>query len=275
MSELKQMQSGDEVFDIRGRAASYVALTLDGHVVQPIYTRGDEGDEYYGAPEVWREVFSTPPVEKLHGEIAAMQSRLATERASLDAVRKTRGDEDREYAARAAERKRFTQLQTLDDFIAGKITHFFVVEGYAERMSIQTFEQFMKPKDNDGFSYDRKMRLLSLFGGSNGDLAWYVDRYSDGSGGSSGRCFPAISYEDALAHAAQWINGRVAEIRKQEKKYQALDLANSAEKLGLAVPDDIAGWAKGFADERHQASLKEARKQFDAAKAKLQELEAS
>lgn len=271
MSEKKPPSVGDEVYDIHGRAASYIANSAHGHVVEAIYETED-GEPSYGKPEVWREVFSSPPTAKLHSEIAELEAKLNTTRTELYQIQEQRRIEDREYAARAAERKRFAQLETLDDFIAGKITHFLVIEGYAERISIQTFEEFMVSKED---RWDRKLRLLSLFGRSNGDLAWYVDHYSDGSGGSNGRCFPALSYEDAVRLASEWLDGRYADVRTKEHKHASLELANAAERFGLSVPDDIAQWAKQTADATRAKNLEYARKQVADAQAKLRELEAS
>ena len=270
MSKTATPKAGDEVYDIRGRAGSYVANSANGHVVEPIYEHEGDDEAYYGKPEVWNEVFSSPPTERLHAGIADLEAKLNAARAELHAIQTQRREEDDAYAARLNERKRFKQLQTLDGFIAGKITHFFTVEGYGERMSIQTFDEFMVSKED---RYDRKLRLLSLFGGSKGDLAWYVDRYSDGSGGSNGRCFPAMSYEDAVRHASEWIEGRYAEVRKNDHKHAALDLAKAADGFGLKVPDDIAKWAKQTADYIREKNLEYARKQLAEAQEKLRALE--
>lgn len=269
MSKKTSPKTGDEVYDIHGQAASYVANSAHGHVVEPVY-EDEDGEPHYGKPQVWLEVFGSPPTAKLHSEIAELEAKLNATRTELQQVQEQRRTEDSAYAARLNERKRFKQLQTLDDFIAGKITHFFTVEGYGERMAIQTFDEFMVSKED---RYDRKLRLLSLFGGSKGDLAWYVDRYSDGSGGSNGRCFPARSYEDAVRHASEWIEGRYAEVRKNEHKHASLDLANAAERFGLKVPDDIAKWAKQTADSIREKNLEYARKQLAEAQEKLRALE--
>lgn len=263
-------KNGETVFDIHGREATYLALGADGYVVQTKYEHDDYDEPLYGQPEVWRDIYRTPPTVKLHGEVAEIEAKLNAARTELSLIRQQRQQEDREDAARVNERKQFAQLKTLDDFIAGKITHFFVVEGYGERMSIQTFDQFMK-FDED--RCERKLRLLSLFGGSKGDLSWYVDRYSDGSGGSNGRCFPALSYEDAVRLASEWIDSRYADVRTKEQKHASLELQKSAERFGLAVPDDIAHWAAQTAASLHESNLKHARKQLDEARAKLRELE--
>lgn len=270
-NQKKKPVQGDEVFDIHGRAAAYLALGADGHVVQPIYENEDY-EPSYGNPEVWREVFTTPPTQKLHAEVAEIETKLNAARQALHEVQEQRRTEDREYAARANERKRFDQLKKLDDYIAGKITHFVVVQGYGERLSIQEFETFIHSNEN---RYERKLRLLSLFGDSKGDLNWYVNRYSDGSGGDHGLCFPATSYEEALAIAAKWLEQRYAEIRKSEKKYESHTFADAAARLGLMVPDDIAAWAKEVHDLARASSLNNARAELEKAQARLRELESA
>jgi len=266
------LKTGDIVYDIHGREASYLAAGADGHVVQPLYAHEDDSEPRHGRPESWNEVFRTPPTAKLHAEVAELEKRLNATRDALYQVQAQRGAEDREYAARAKERERFAQLKTLDDYIAGRITHFFVLEGYADRASIQTKDQFLKAnRDRD---YDRSMRLVSLFGDSNGNLSWRVDSYSDGSGGSHGRCFAATSHEEAIQHASKWLDSRYAEVRKQEKKYESSSLARAAHQFNLVVPDDIAEWARQADEANRQANLISARKQLAEAQKKVDDLEA-
>ncbi len=270
MSEIKRTPViGDEVYDIHGRAAVYVAVTGNGYIVEPIFEHED-CEPSYGKPETWREVFSKPPVEKLHAEVAELERQANAQRVEMAELRQERAQMDRDFADRKVERMQFDQLKTLDDFIAGKITHFFVVEGYGERMSIQTFDDFMKETSE---RYGRKLRLLSLYGESNGELSWHVDRYSDGSGGSHGRCFPALSYEEAVLHAAKWLDSRYIECRKQERKHSALSLATEAAKFHLPVPDDIAEWAKQQDESANKRMLEEARQKLAKAKARVEELE--
>lgn len=271
---MSDFKSGDTVFDIHGREASYLALGADGHVVRTVYEHDHYDEPRYGGPEIWREIYRTPPTAKLHGEIAALQNRLAIERADLDAIRKMRRDEDTEYAQRVSSRKQFAQLQKLDDYIAGKITHFVVAQDYSEALTIEPFESFIK---SDEDRYERKLRLLSLYGDSKGNLAWHVDRYSDGSSSSNhGFYWPATSYEEALQKAHEWLCGRYEEVRKAEpgRRGRALTYAAGAEKLGLAVPEDIAAWVAAMKATQRESNLKSARAELEKAKQKLRELEA-
>ncbi|MBR8434793.1 hypothetical protein KDW37_28935 [Burkholderia cenocepacia] len=262
-------KQGDEVYDIRGRAADYVASTGDGHIVRPVYEHEDH-EVSYGKPEVWNEVFSTPPVEKLHAEVLALQADLAAARDSLREVRAVRTAEDREYMARAALRKQFAQLKKLDDFIAGKITHFVLTQKYSQKIWIQTFDDFMKPADRDG----RATRLVSLFGDSKGDLAWYRDQWSDpGTSGAGGECYPATSLEEAQQIAASCIEKRFTDAREATHGGVAAELVGIATAMGVAVPQDISDRATEFNEQSHASKLKNAREQLAKAEAAVRELE--
>ena len=260
--------AGAEVYDIHGRAATYVAAVSSGHIVEPIYEHDDYEEPSYGQPETWREVFAVPPTAKLHAEVAEIEQQLLAARNALAEVRAERRAEDAEYAARGTNRKQFEKLKNLDDFIAGKITHFVVQNDYSDQVTIEPFDSFM-PEANER-RYEKKLRLLSLYGDSKGDLSWRIERYSDGSGDGwkHGNCWPAISYEDALAKADAWLQKRYAEWRKEpdgHQKYKSLAYADSAAALGLTIPEDIAAHAKAMREKHLQAGIASAKKDLDAA----------
>lgn len=262
--------AGDEVYDIHGRAASYIALTGGGHVVEPIYEDEDSGEPSFGRPETWNQVFTAPPTQKLHAEVAEIQQKIAEAQQQLHAVREQRRLEDAEYAARAGLRKQFAQLQQLDDFIAGKITHFVVLDDYNRAVQIQEFGSFIKANED---RYERKLRLVSLYGASNGDLSWHIDRYSDGSGsnGRSGYCWPATSYEDALTKAQAWLDKAYAKWKGgtgYERNY-SLAYVECAKRLGLSVPDDMVQHASELAAAATERAIESARQEVEKAKARL------
>lgn len=270
MNSKNTPKAGDEVYDIHGRAASYIALTGGGHVVEPIYEDEVSGEPSFGQPETWNQVFTTPPTQKLHAEVAEIQQKIAEAQQQLHAVREQRRAEDDQYAARAALRKQFAQLQQLDDFIAGKITHFVVLDYYSRAVQIEEFGSFIKSNED---RYERKLRLVALYGASNGDLSWNIDRYSDGSGsnGRSGYCWPATSYEDALTKAQAWLDKAYAKWKAEtgyERNY-SVSYVECAKKLGLTVPDDMVQHAAELASAAHERAIKSAREEVEKAQARL------
>lgn len=265
--------AGDEVYDIHGRAASFIGMSANGYIVEPIYENYDE-EPSYGQPETWREVFKEPPTAKLHAEVAELANQVKEACDALQLVRKERAAEDAEYSRRTAARKHFAQLERLDDFIAGKITHFVVLNDYSDRITIQTFDEFM-PVIED--RYTKKIRLLCLYGDSKGQLDWRAERYSDGSGDGwkHGNCWPATSYDDAMEKAEAWLNRRVAEWRKvaddHHEKHKSLPYAESAVALGLCVPDDLAAHADAMRKKHDKYALEQAEKEFLRSKQRYEE----
>ncbi|MFW6855299.1 hypothetical protein ACODYM_28830 [Burkholderia gladioli] len=268
----KKIEQGTTIYDLNGRSGDYVACTPDGHVVRPVYEYANDGEVYYGSPEIWRDAFLTPPVEKLHAEVAELNEAVAKARASLNAVSEERRAADREYAARADFRKQHAQLKKLDDFIAGRITHFVVTEEYGAP-HIQEFKSFITTNDR----YDKKLRLLSLYGDSKGNLNWNLDRYSDGSGDHwrSGNAAPATSYEEAVEMLAVELEKRYVKARANDSRErgQVAAYVTVSQKHGLVVPDDIAAMVREDASAARFKAIAAAETRITDAQADLRKLQ--
>lgn len=116
------------------------------------------------------------------------------------------------------------ELEKLDLFLAGAVTH-FVEFGYGIRIT----------KFSDAnCDYNRgNMKLLSLYGRSNGNLEWRLSHYSDGSGGSV-KVYPCASYDEALEKAQDFINETIA------GKGEITDsIKRCAEEHDLKIPQKI------------------------------------
>ena len=272
----KTFNKGDVVYDIHGREGLYVGRVGQGHAVEPSYEHDEDEDEgpYYGDVQTWRDVYTKPPTEKLHAEVAEIEAQISAAQQRLKLTRDAQRGEDEQFKARAAVRKQFAQLQTLDDFIAGKITHIVVQEDYSSRVAIHEAAKLLQSTED---RYDRKLRMLSLYGDSKGNLAWNLSRYSDGSGSNSqsGHCWPAVSLEDARQKASEWLDERYTEWRKEDwnSKSRASEYAACAASFGFSVPDDVAAHAAKI-DAAYKANrIESARKDLEKAKAALALLE--
>jgi len=93
------------------------------------------------------------------------------------------------------------QLQTFVDFMAGNITHLF-----KKSYGSPEIEEFDGTDIDSGTWGNRRsvegIKLISIFGKSNGDLSYRLHRYSDGSGDSQ-EIYPHTSYESALSQAQE------------------------------------------------------------------------
>jgi hypothetical protein len=94
------------------------------------------------------------------------------------------------------------KLKTLDLFLAGAFTHFLITQW--NDLEIVEFGKETEHYDTGN------IKLLTLFGRSDGDLNWRLCEYSDGSG-SSYNAEPCLSYNDALEKAQAKIDVIVKE----------------------------------------------------------------
>ena len=233
------MNKGDICYSDNGQELEYVAHTSGGHIVLPVYENGDcsfsEPSQYTGEPFVIRNVYTKPPIEKKLKEIAELDSKLAAKKAELNSVSEEIHKFAREEKDRAQRIKRHKQLELLDFWLQDKITHFAMVPEYGE-IFVTTKEIALKKS----YSYDRDIKLLTLYGSSKGDLTFRISQYSEGSG-SSMTCWPFTNEQDATVYAQKIISERLdralADIKVNVRDYA--ELIKNAEKLGVGVPEEL------------------------------------
>ena len=198
----------------------------------------DEEEPWCGNPEIVECVFASPPVEIYDEQIIALEAQVK----KLEERRNALNDEIRAASVSEQERKnrlmQYRALRRIDEFISGRFTH-LVMHRYA-KWEIMTLDQAIKYKESD---YDRvpsALRLLSLFGKTNGDLEWHLNQYSDGSG-SRDIVYPCCSQEEAIEILEQELDKAWAEWRVNPKQqYHAIGAAESAKQAGLPIPADVS-----------------------------------
>ena len=128
-----------------------------------------------------------------------------------------------------------------------------------------------QPKDeksgDDKWTND--IKLLTLFGKSNGNLAWKLHHYSDGSGNHYTECHPFINLESATAFAKQ----RVAELLISEGAND--NVIKSANNLGVPIPEAVVLKLHAAKLKQLTNSLDNARKLFHDAKAAVDSFNSS
>jgi hypothetical protein len=95
-----------------------------------------------------------------------------------------------------------SQLQTLKDFVSGEITHFYV-DSYKPAIITWEGDEVYQVDNWGGRQKIEELRLISLFGKSDGHMHFKLGQYCDGSGGYKYEIFPCKSYEEALAKAQE------------------------------------------------------------------------
>ena len=128
------------------------------------------------------------------------------------------------------------QIETLKLFMAGQITHLFVA-GYSPE--IISWADGNKAYDLDSWHGRTKLegiKLVSLMGKSDGDLAYRLHEYRDGSG-SSKQIHPATSYEGALAMAQAKLDEDGAAYLLADRSH--FNLSDWEKIEGISIPQAV------------------------------------
>jgi hypothetical protein len=222
-------------------------------------------------------LYPSPPTEALAAEVVDLSEKITVAHNQLShLVRETRAAEVE--AARVKQAlTALAPLRNIERFIAGEITHFVVVnENYSRdfygEVAVETFETAMTRFGERGRA--EGMKLLSLFGDSKGDLSFRISQYGEGSG-SWRTVIPCLSYEEAVAKAAEVLEMAWAVFDTVNHSYRIGSAVKSADALGLPVPEEIrAAWGQQIHTAR-LAAVEKAQEALDKAKAELAQVDRS
>lgn len=175
------------------------------------------------------ELFDEPPRIKFHSEIAKLQDRLNDLRGQLRAQQREIAAFEEADAERIAKLKQHKGLEQLEDFLAGRITHFVECECEPPRII---------PSKNAKRSYNhRTLKLLTLFGDSKGNLAWSLNSYSDGSGYSI-TVVPCTSYEAAIRETKKRFALHESDVLDPKSRFEpSRKWLEQAEEYGIEMSD--------------------------------------
>ena len=234
-------KADDYCFNEHGEQAQYVAPAGSGHVVCYMYEHGDE--ETLGEPTYVERVFAKAPTVRRAQEVEELEKKAATLRKEIELLRKANAIEAAAIADRQVNLKKWDGLATLEAFLENKITHFVITDG-RNVPQIDTFENALAYKDDDDRRYGtaqrpHKMRLLSLFGKSNGDLGWEIHKYREWSASCGVEVIPCLSYEAARdLFQNEWL-AAIEKFRANPNANSFKDWTDAGAKHGLAFPPDL------------------------------------
>ena len=155
----------------------------------------EEGETYDGELYIISEsaLHKSPPRQKINNQIAELRATRDDLTKQVQSFRQELKSFEDGTNERMAKLKQHKSLQRLDDYLNGRITHYVELTTYSPPEIIA----FEEAKTNDARSRRDKLKLLTLFGRTNGDLEWGLNRYSDGSGINT-TVTPCTSYNDAV-----------------------------------------------------------------------------
>jgi hypothetical protein len=235
-------------YTVNGQEVEVIQQLNDGtYLIEPMleYEVEDFGGEVYwrsysGRPYVVDAVFDKPPLEKYHKDIDELATTNLNLREELSKIRADITIAKQELAATTKELSTCDQYSQLISFINNEITHVVDISGYGDSfVNILTFKEAFE--DNDGYNNRRGLKLLTLYGDTNGDLQWKINQYRDGSGSSNRTIIPFTSYDSAKEFAFKRIDEKLQTLLETNKplRYYKDDLIKLADNHGYIATQQV------------------------------------
>lgn len=278
-----RIMHGTVVYSSTGQRAYYLGPTTMGgaHVVEPEIGLYDEDTEEFGhrfeGVCVWPAVYLKAPKPVLDAELVEVRGQIIEAEQRLHALQATIRDAERDGKAMMARITKCDELKRLDDFIAGKITH-LVISCPAYGVKIEAADTALASREDDdryGSTKHKKLKLLTLYGGSNGSLAWMLSQYSDGSDNGQKHVIPCTSYEEALAEATGLLNSQFENLRKvvADRPWQLATPLGSAKALGIDAPADLTEALRAYQLKQALEQVTKTEAAFNTALASVEALQ--
>ena len=178
-----------------------------------------------------KDLLDNPPVARIDAQVKAKQAELESVSRQLRAKRQEIAEAERETAERLKRLKQYKPLEFLEDFLEGKITHYAVMQGWTADIVTPAIA-----KEDRDYSWDAsKVKLLTLFGNSKGQLDWGLSRY--GGGGGEQTVIPCRSEAEAREVVERWVNeGWENDTMRPDLREHRI---RAAERLGLFVQPSL------------------------------------
>ena len=236
------------VFSKRGIAARIVTThPQEGYIVEiEIEYPTPDGDYAieYGEMQHWREVFLTPPREVLEEKVKELSDERQRLYGQVHQLKHELSTLPKQHASLIEKiQKQVPALQRISDFLDGKITHYVIHKSYDWDQIGELTIACLSDRNGDA-RYERGLKLLNLYGRSNGDLLWAVSQYYDDSGNTKHRVWPCMSEEEALETLKTETQKQYAKWQEKAEGYGASVLANNFTRAGLPIPDDVSDTIK-------------------------------
>jgi hypothetical protein len=255
-----------------GKAVEVVSVLPDGQgfVVRDYFeTFGDvDGEpvlELDDRVHIVKRVYDKAPTEKVDAEFASAEQRLADIVGKISEARNELRVVEQERKSVLLKLQQMPALRRLEDWVDGKVTHFVTVD-YG-RVRVLTKEE-LKCEGDEADRYRRapcRLKLVTLFGESGGNLMWNASEYRDGSGNCNVECYMCCSEAEAKAMAAQRIDRELS----ADKVTWLEELIKSADTLGHPIDSKHREILRQDKRERAQNALNQKNKEIEELRKQL------
>ena len=219
-----------------GQEVNVLETVPNGFIVESIFTEFDNDENEYSSEPFFiksQHVFDNPITEKYESRILdlmkqrnELDSKVASLRLELNQLTNDKKKVEADQKNIIDNLKKNDQLKLVDDFLAGKITHYLEID-YG-MMKIVTFNEAVCESNG------HRLKLLTLFGTSKGDLHFRLNRYSDGSGGDK-KVYPLTDISQAMPIMQAYFDKNII----NANGYVNTDLLKSAIANNVSVSDEI------------------------------------
>lgn len=272
----KTFTAGQRVYSLRGEQGRYVAPAKEssGHIVEAIYIDEDDPEaeepSYAGEVVCWRQVFAKPPVALLDDEMRLKSDQLAQLRVEANALAMQKINAERDMKAVKDSLKTHEALEYIDDILAGRITHYVVVDNDREAY-VWSHEQAIEKKP-DWFtdrSGDRMLTLrLNSWSATKGGAGWVMCGRDD----RSRHVWPFNNEAAAIAKCRDVVASMLNEMAQPAHYFNAWvfeRLAASAKACGVEVPAALAERKAREELSAAQADAQKAQRELDVARVRI------
>lgn len=150
-------------------------------------------------------------------------------------------------------------MQLLKKVMSGQITHIFV-SGYSPEIYEWEGGNGNLDIDNyNGRSEVKGIKLLSLYGYSDGDLEYRLHTYRDGSGGSE-QIWPTCSYDEALKLAQAECDDQASAYLNEKNRSFSLEKWQKIE--GIVIPLGVIEKYEALADAQRLKRIENLKKEI-------------
>lgn len=221
--------------------------------LESVYDYDGDEQEVLGELRIVDDVWDTAPTEVYDKRIRVLEKKIVE--LERDVVQKQLSikEMDAQIKNQELRYKAIPELRQLDQFIAGKITHYVHIRKWRSPRITAFSEEASEYSDRE-YGLD-KMRLLTLYGLSKGNLEWRLNEYSSHSM-QDDIVIPCCSLEDAKAALQVEFDKRFDEPRAGE------ELLKDAEAAGVVIPD-------AFRERIRAAKIASAQKTVDKLSAQV------
>ena len=220
-----------------------------------------------------RSSIANPPIGKKCKELEDLQKQINAAHDTLTALKEEIATTHETEANLLTRVKAYPALRFVLDYLEGDVLDRPCVMDWTGGWKIMPLREALTYKDEYAYRDPNKLRLLSLYGNSNGDLRWNISHYSDGSGNTT-TLYVAENHADAENFLTTRIRDEVAIAIKNDRinyaeqldtRYPGRTTTEQREKIENYRLDSLRGRLVRKAEE-----LRKVQGEFDAVKTELQ-----